>query len=86
MYFSSLLLSLTCSQLGLCICTCLAMFINFYVCLHCRGRVITKDVRTCESISIQRDWVKYEIEPCYVISNNVAFNKCRLIRACAAYF
>ena len=52
---------IACSQVGLCICTCLAMFINFYVCLHYRGRVVTKDVRTCESISLQM--VKYEIEP-----------------------
>ena len=44
------------------------MFINFYVCLHCRGRVVTKDVRACESISIQR--VKYEIEPVHEITNN----------------
>ena len=32
----------------ICICTCLAMFTCFYVCLDCRGRVVTKVVRTCD--------------------------------------
>ena len=32
----------------ICICTCLAMFTSFYVCLDCRGRVVTKVVRTCD--------------------------------------
>ena len=32
----------------ICICTCLAMFTSFYVCLDCRRRVVTKVVRTCD--------------------------------------
>ena len=32
----------------ICICTCLAMFFSLHVCLNCRGRVLTKVVRTCD--------------------------------------
>ena len=36
----------------ICIFTCLTMFISFYVCLDCRGRVLTNVVRTCDPIPL----------------------------------
>ena len=38
----------------ICICTCLVMFISFYVhvCLNCRRRLVTKVMRTCGQIQL----------------------------------
>ena len=45
--YVAFILFITC-LIFICICTCLAMFISFNVCINCRGRVVAKDVRLCD--------------------------------------
>ena len=47
-YLQFVLYSYAVAHVFICIYTCLAMFTSFYVCLDCRGRVVTRVVRTCD--------------------------------------